>query len=144
MKINFDMDGTLLNFYGVPNWLEMIRNEDATPYRIAEPLLSFSVLARYLNRLAAKGYELNIISWTARGASDSFNEEVRAVKLEYLQKHLPSVHFTNIYIVDYGTPKQELSNGILFDDEEKNRIDWGENAFPPEEIFSTLKSLLSV
>ena len=34
-KIYFDMDGTIADLYGVDNWLEMLINEDATPYRVA-------------------------------------------------------------------------------------------------------------
>jgi hypothetical protein len=143
MKINFDMDGTLVDFYGVENWLEMLKNEDTTPYAEAKPLVNFSLFARYLNKLAAIGYEINIISWTARNGSPHFNSEIASVKREYLRQHLPSVTFTNIYIVDYGTPKHEISNGILFDDESLNRDDWGTNAYQPCEIFTVLKSLLN-
>ena len=31
ITINFDMDGTLANLYGVENWLEMLEAEDTTP-----------------------------------------------------------------------------------------------------------------
>ena len=57
-----------------------------------------------------------------------------------------SVLFNNIIIVDYGTEKYTLSDGILFDDEEHNRKEWekvnGNRAFSPEEIFDILKVLL--
>ena len=66
MKINFDMDGTIANFYNVSGWLDYILNEDTTPYEIARPLLNMSLLARYLNRLQARGYEINIISCAMR------------------------------------------------------------------------------
>lgn len=32
-KIWFDMDGTIANLYGDPNWLEKIRAYDASPLR---------------------------------------------------------------------------------------------------------------
>jgi hypothetical protein len=54
---------------------------------------------------------------------------------------LASVRFDEIHIVAYGTPKHTLGNGILFDDEEKNREGWGEGAYTPEEIFEVLSSL---
>ena len=60
--INFDMDGTLCDFYGVENWLEYLVARDATPYAVAKPLLNLSALARRLNRLQREGYEINIIS----------------------------------------------------------------------------------
>ena len=34
------------------------------------------------------------------------------------------VKFDEIIIVPYGTPKETLSTGILFDDEERNRNEW--------------------
>ena len=55
-EIWFDMDGTIADLYGVENWLEMLRNEDATPYRNARPLVRLNVLARLLNRLQREGY----------------------------------------------------------------------------------------
>lgn len=143
--INFDMDGTLVDLYGVPNWLEMLINEDTTPYEVARPLVNFSVLARLLNKLISEGYTVNIISWTSKGGSPEYNEAVAAVKREYLKKHLPSVKFSNIYIVPYGTPKYTLSKGILFDDEDKNRSEWRKNSgrvFDETDIINILKALL--
>lgn len=44
--IYFDLDGTLVNLYNVPNWLQKIRSEDVSPYLDAEPLVNFSLFAR--------------------------------------------------------------------------------------------------
>lgn len=140
--INFDMDGTLANFYGVPEWLECLENSDPYPYAAAEPLLNFSLLARLLNRLQRNGYEINIISWLSRSGTEEFNEEVADIKLEWLSSHLPSVHFDRISIIPYGTPKSLYGDGILFDDEEKNRNDWRGIAFDEKEIIEVLKRLL--
>ena len=35
--INFDMDGTLADFYGVDGWLEYLVNKNAYPYATAKP-----------------------------------------------------------------------------------------------------------
>ena len=146
MTINFDMDGTLVDLYGVENWLPMLRAEDTTPYEIAKPLVNFSHLARLLNKLIANGDEVNIISWTSKGGSPEYNAAVEKAKREYLAKHLPSVKFSNIFIVPYGTPKYELAKGILFDDEDKNRWDWrthnGTYSFDETDIIRILKALL--
>lgn len=142
MIINFDMDGTLVDLYGVENWLPMLRAEDTTPYEIAKPLLNFSLLARYLNKFLLNGGEVNIISWTSKDGTEEYNQAVAQTKINYLKKHLPSVQFTNIFIVEYGTPKESLSNGILFDDEEKNRNNWQGQAYKPSQIMEILKSLL--
>lgn len=146
MTINFDMDGTLVDLYGVENWLSMLRAEDTTPYEIAKPLVNFSQLARLLNKLIANGDEINIISWTSKNSSPEYNEAVAKAKREYLAKHLPSVKFSNIFIVPYGTPKYTLAKGILFDDEDKNRYDWrthrGTHSFDETDIIRILKALL--
>lgn len=146
MIINFDLDGTLVDLYGVPNWLEMLINEDTTPYEIAKPLVNFNQLARLLNKLIASGVEVNIISWTSKGGSPEYNAAVAKVKKEYIAKHLPSVNFSKIMIVPYGTPKYTLAKGILFDDEDKNRTDWrkknGTYSYDETDILNILKALL--
>lgn len=146
MTINFDMDGTLVDLYGVPNWLQMLINEDTTPYEVAKPLVNFSHLARLLNKLLDAGATINIISWTSKSGSPEYNAAVAEVKKEYLKKHLPSVAFSNIFIVPYGTPKYEIAKGILFDDEDKNRNDWrkhnGTYSFDETDIIKTLKALI--
>lgn len=144
--INFDMDGTLVDFYGVEGWLNMLINEDTTPYEIAKPRVNFSILARILNQLIAKGYTINIISWTSKSGSPEYQERIAEVKENYLKKHLPSVNFSNIFIVPYGTPKYTLAKGILFDDEDGNRNDWrkhnGTYSFDETDIINILKALL--
>lgn len=146
MIINFDMDGTLVNLYGVENWLSMLQNEDTTPYEVARPLVDFRVLARLLNKLVAQGATINIISWTSKSGSPAYNAAVAKVKRDYLKRHLPSVNFSNIFIVPYGTPKYTLAKGILFDDEDRNRSDWrkhnGTYSFDETDIINTLKALV--
>lgn len=142
--IYFDMDGTIANFYGVENWLNYLENEDTTPYAIARPLFNFSVFARTLHKLQENGYRIGIVSWLSKSGSVSYNTEVTSVKLEWLKKHLPSVIWDEIKIVDYGTPKSTVVDckGWLFDDEERNRIEWGNGAFDVNNIMEVLKSFL--
>ena len=140
-SINFDMDGTLANFYGVDGWLDDLINSNSRPYAVAKPLFNLSALARQIHRLQAKGYTANIISWLSKCGTDEFNAEVTAVKKEWLAKHLPSVAFDNIVIVKYGTPKSTCGNGILFDDEEGNRTEWGEGAYDVANILEVLRGL---
>lgn len=140
-EINFDMDGTIADFYGVENWLEYLLNSDTTPYAIAKPLINFSVFARYIHKLQRNGYKVNIISWLSKNGTDEFNNAVTATKLEWLAKHLPSVTFDNITIVKYGTPKSTCGNGILFDDEIGNRNEWKGIAYDVENILEILKNL---
>lgn len=141
MTIWFDMDGTIANLYGVENWLSMLENFDETPYKMACPLVNMNSLARVLNRLQKNGYEIGIISWLSKNGNKEYNEKVTIAKKIWLAKHLKSVHFNYIDIVPYGTPKQNGRNGILFDDEENNRKNWGENAFDVDNIIEILKAL---
>lgn len=140
-KIYFDMDGTLADLYGVEDWLPKLEASDPSPYAEAAPLLRLCVLARLLNKLQRDGWELGIISWTSRGGSVEYNEAVAEAKLGWLKIHLKSVRFDSIDIVDYGTPKSSLGTGILFDDEARNRDEWGEGAYNANEIFEVLKAL---
>lgn len=142
-QINFDMDGTLCDFYGVEGWLDDLNNYDTRPYAVAKPLLNLSVLARYLNKLQSKGYTINIISWLSKVSTADFDERVTRVKLEWLKKHLKSVKFDNITIISYGTPKQNFGKGILFDDETKNRDSWVGLAYDEKNILEILKNLLT-
>ena len=141
--IYFDMDGTIANLYGVENWLPKLINRDESPYREAEPLVRLASLARVLNRLQRNGYRLGIVSWLAKNSVAEYDERVTA-KLEWLSTHLKSVHFDEIHIVEYGTPKHEIvndKNGILFDDEEPNRKNWTGTAYDVNNIIETLKGL---
>lgn len=140
-EINFDMDGTIANLYGVENWLEYLMASDTTPYEIAKPLVNFSSLARILNRLQKNGYTIGVISWLAKTADDEYNTRVEEAKRAWLNKHLPSVKWDKINIVAYGTPKSTCGNGILFDDEEPNRNEWKGQAFDVNNIIEILKNL---
>ena len=66
VTINFDLDGTIANLYGVDGWLEMLIAHDETPYAIAEPLVRLNILARMLNRLQREGYRLAVLSSLAK------------------------------------------------------------------------------
>ena len=142
ITINFDMDGTIADLYGVENWLPMLIAEDTTPYAVARPLLHLSTFARKLNTLQRNGYRLAVISWLSKSGTEAYNEAVTAVKLNWLAKHLPSVNWDEIHIVPYGTPKEKYcytANDVLFDDEEKNRKAWAGVAYDVGNIFDELK-----
>ena len=138
MKIYFDMDGTIADLYGVEGWLEYLINGNPFPYANAKPLVNMNRLARRLNTLQKEGNEICIISWLCKTSTAEYDELVTRAKLAWLEKHLASVHFDEIHIVAYGTPKHTIGQGILFDDEVQNREGWGEGAYTPEEIFEVL------
>lgn len=137
--INFDMDGTIADFYGVEGWLSYLMERNPFPYENAKPLVNMSALARRLNALQRKGYEINIISWLAKNSTDDFDKIVTLAKEKWLKKHLPSVKWNKITIVAYGVDKSTLGEGVLFDDEERNRKMWGEGAYDVHNILEVLK-----
>ena len=144
MRICFDMDGTIANLYGVPNWLENLIAEDVRPYREAEVLLNMNSLAHKLNKLQKNGYEIVVISWLSKCGSDNYNEAVTEVKKAWLKKHLGSVKFDEINIVKYGTPKSlfcKSAEDILFDDEKPNRENWNGKAYDVQNILEVLNTL---
>ncbi len=146
-EIWFDMDGTIADLYSVENWLPKLRAYDESPYMNAAPLLRLCVLARILNKLQRAGFTIGIISWLSKDPNPEYGAKVTAAKYYWLKKHLPSVNFDEIRIVPYGTPKSFVmneKNAILFDDEEKNRVEWenaGGIAFNVENIINILKTL---
>lgn len=142
--IFFDMDGTIADLYGVENWLDYLIASDTLPYTVAKPLLKLNSLARVLNRLQREGYRIGVISWLSKSGTEEYNNAVTETKKNWLKKHLASVHFDEINIVKYGTPKQVFArteNDILFDDEEKNRSTWTGKAFDVNAIIEILKEM---
>ena len=142
--IYFDMDGTIADLYAVENWLDKLLAHDPSPYEQAAPLVRLCSLARVLNRLQRDGYKVGIVSWLSKENNHEYNELVTAAKMRWIKNHLPSVKFNEIKIVPYGTPKSSVVNdptGILFDDEENNRINWTGTAFDVNEIIEVLKGL---
>ena len=140
-EIWFDMDGTIADLYGVEGWLDMLLNENTRPYEIAKPLVNMRELAKVLNKLIEKGWEIGVISWLAKNGTNDYNKKVANAKIKWLAKHLKSVKFAKIDIVEYGTPKQINRNGILFDDEKQNRENRLGIAYNVENIIQVLREL---
>ena len=144
MTVYFDMDGTIANLYGVNEWLKRIRAYDAKIYAVAKPLCNMNTLARRLNQLQAQGVKIGIISWGSKDKNADFLAAVKTEKLRWLHQHLNSVHWDEVHIVEYGTPKSSFRSSfddILFDDEVGNLTDWGMGGFHPDAITPVLKAL---
>lgn len=145
--IYFDMDGTIANLYGVENWLDNLMNEYTRPYREAKAMVNMKALGRELNRLQAEGYVIGVVSWLSKNGTDEYGERVAKAKREWLARHIGAVEWDEVHIVKYGTPKYkvvDVPNGILFDDEERNRKEWALGnglAFGVENIVEILKGM---
>ena len=141
-EICFDMDGTIADLYGVEGWLEDLEHFSTRPYEVARPMMRMRQLARKLNQLQRKGYTIKVISWLSKANNKAYDELVIKAKLTWLDVHLHSVQFDEIVIIPYGTPKSRFGDGILFDDEERNREEWSGFAYEPSKIIEVLNSLL--
>ena len=146
--VYFDMDGTIADLYGVEGWLDSLIAEQTKPYREAKSLVNMRKLSYELNRLQRAGYHIGIITWLPKNSSDEYAEKVALAKRKWLERHLGSVAWNEICIARYGTPKNEVveyPNGVLFDDEERNRKEWmlGDGlAFNVNTIIETLKAMV--
>lgn len=143
MKIWFDMDGTIADLYGVENWLEMLIAHDETPYAIAKPIVNLSVLARLMNKIQRKGFEICIVSALAKDSTTEYDERVRNAKIKWLANHLKNVHFDEIRFVPYWYTKNDVNTGadVLFDDEERHLEKWTGTAVHASKMIETLKAI---
>lgn len=128
--ICFDMDGTIADLYGVKGWLEMLRNENPTPYEVAEPIWNTEALNAILMALQAKGIEIRIVTWLSKDSTEEYKTATREAKKDWLADNaFPYDHFHG---VKYGATKADsirkyLAEGetaILIDDNDKVRRGW--------------------
>lgn len=141
MTFYFDMDGTIADLYGVEGWLSDLENENIRPYAEARPLVDCERLIQAIMFLKAEGYRFSIISWSSKNGSSEYRKEIRKAKVEWIKKYFPNC-FDEIHVVKYGTPKHWIAKdqGILFDDEEKNRVTWNKGrSYKETQIFTQLE-----
>lgn len=146
--ICFDMDGTIANLYSVPHWLDKLRAEDSSPYSDATPMWNMKELRKVLLLLTSEGWEVRVISWLSKDSSESYKNEVRKAKLEWLEKY--DFPYRRCHLVAYGTTKADCvrrwaSPAILVDDNEKVRNGWhlGETIDPTKvNLIEELRKLL--
>lgn len=124
-ELIFDMDGTIADLYGVPDWLPKLRAEDATPYRDARPLYDMDSLNSIIWIFKKMGYHISVVSWGAMGASAEYDRLVKREKIKWLRKY--EFPYDEIYVVPYGTPKSDfIANefSVLLDDSLEVRNDF--------------------
>lgn len=122
-----DMDGTILDFYGVEGWLDDLHNENTRPYDIAKPLYDIDALNAVLDILRLQGWYIVITTWLAKNSTKAFEDATRASKLEWLKRH--NFKYDEIHLVRYGTTKANCTRKrggfqVLVDDNEKIRNGW--------------------
>ena len=143
----FDMDGTIADLYGVKNWLQMLENEEATPYLIAKPLYDMEKLNFLLNILKTKGWKIVVTTWLSKNSTDNYDKKVKKAKIQWLQEN--NFPYDDIFIVKYGYKKANCTKSyggfqILIDDEERNRKEWnlGDTVDASQNILNFLVNLI--
>lgn|GEM_PF-1067203 len=157
----FDMDGTLVDFYGVPNWLEYLKAESVFPYAVAKPLTDLREMAFLLSELQKIGYKVAVTTWLAKEAERQYKKEITAVKRQYLDAY--DFPYDSFHAVQYGTckryptsPRKKMKGGshyperqFIFDDNEEVCEDWlkwygAEETIkvPDNDILAVLRELL--
>ena len=151
-EIVFDMDGTLVNLYGVENWLQMLRAFDPMPYQIAEPLVDMAELGCLLRSLQNCGINVAVITWLSKEPNKQYDDEVRKAKRAWLKSY--GFPFDSLRCVGYGTPKHKIEaarlaadeEALIFDDDARVRRDWDlGGAIDPTkvDILEVLKEILA-
>jgi hypothetical protein len=143
----FDMDGTIADLYGVENWLEDLRNENARPYEVAKAIYDKMVLNEILEMLKAQGWRIVVTTWLAKDSTEYYKNLVRQAKLQWLaEQEFP---FDEIHLVAYGTTKANCTRKlggfqVLVDDNEQVRNGWhlGDTINANENILEKLVDLL--
>lgn len=124
--VYFDMDGTLFDLYGVPDWLPMLRAENPYPYEAAAPMVDMERLRQAIQQAIGRGARFGVVSWLSKDASPEYKKAVRQAKREALQRYLGLSLFHEIHLVQYGTPKHHVAEiiGTLIDDDFRVREAW--------------------
>lgn len=125
-RLYFDMDGTLADLYGVPDWLSMLRTYNPLPYRTAGELVSLARLECICNELVKLGWEIGVITWLSKDATEDYDEQVISAKMDWIGDRMP--YLSDFIAVPYGTPKQKVAKRCgemwLVDDSEEVRKMW--------------------
>ena len=144
----FDMDGTIVDFYGVNNWLDDLKNQNTRPYDIAKPLYDMKVLNAILITLKSQGWRIAITTWLAMDSSVEYENATRKAKLEWLAKY--NFPYDEIHLVRYGTTKANCTRKlggfqILIDDNADIRRSWhlGSTIDANKNILKELADLIS-
>ncbi len=143
------MDGTIVDLYGVENWLSMLRAENPLPYKMAKPLYDMEILNKLIEQLKNQGWRIIVISWLSKNSSKVYDTTVRKVKREWLARY--NFPYDEIHLIKYGTPKANCTRRhggyqILIDDNEQVRDEWhlGATIDAQKNIIEEIKKLFSL
>lgn len=151
IKIAFDMDGTLADFYSCPDWEACLNKGYIKPYREAKTLVHGKALARRINALQGLGVGVEIISWSSKHDTPEYFNRIKQAKEKWLKKHYPSIKWNAINITKYGYEKEKFATApelnILFDDNIDVRRAWETKAnckaYTEKEILTKLDEMIA-
>ena len=143
----FDLDGSIVDLYGVKDWLPMLRAENPLPYAIAKPLYDMDELNALIRELKAEGWRIVVTTWLAKGSTRAYDNAVRQAKIDWLGRM--GFEYDEIHLVKYGTTKANCTRKlkgyqVLVDDNEKIRKGWhlGATIDPTKDLIVDLINLL--
>jgi phosphoglycolate phosphatase-like HAD superfamily hydrolase len=134
----FDMDGTIVDLYGVRNWLPQLRCESVLPYVVAKPLVDMKRLNDILSQLKEFGWRVAVVTWGSKGATSEYNARISTAKKEWLDKY--KFPYDDFYFLSYGVDKNKPASiyegwlKILIDDDDRVREQWSGQAVNPQDI----------
>ena len=145
----FDMDGTLVDLYGVENWLADLRAYNPRPYIVAKPMYDTELLNGILNELKSNGWRIVVTSWLSKESTRAYDKLVRQAKIESLNRM--NFPYDEVHLVKYGTTKANCTRKlggyqVLVDDNEQVRNGWtlGSTINANNDIIADLVALLVV
>ena len=146
--IYFDLDGTLVNLYGVKDWEDKLHSDNPTPYKFAAPLVDMAELNDLLELAVQMGVTIGVITWLAMDSNKDYDKLVRKAKKEWLEHYVPTV--SECHMVKYGTPKHYVcnvkENAVLVDDNADVREKWTRgatiDATDSEQLLKQLRDLI--
>lgn len=122
--IIFDMDGTIADLYGHPNWLPMLRGEKHI-FNLLEPMVAPLLVNSLIEKLQTV-CEVKIITWLPMNATDEYKKVCTADKKSWVKTFFPTIG--KVHAIKYGANKHYVRNlskqSILFDDNADVRTAW--------------------
>lgn len=116
LAVYVDMDDTIADFKAEPHAVERFAIEPNFFYNLKPLPKNLQAIAQLLRN----GQKVYIITASPNGRADYD-------KMRWLRKYLPEMPYEDIIIVPLGKDKSQYmrtENGILFDDYQKNLVQW--------------------
>lgn len=147
LNINFDLDGTVYDLYGMENWLAGCRTGIRGTFTDGNDLVDMKEVAKLCKKLQKKGNLVNIITWTPNTNDKRAIAVAELDKIKWIVKKMDYVNQTRL--MNFGVTKTMYMKkdyvNILFDDNADNRAEWIEKggiAYDEKNIIEVLKGFM--